>query len=223
MGGSVTLFAHFKKQQVIAIGKKTGCDVELHPVEIIYNTPSILLFCRYANALRKLPDPLGRQHLKRSRRGAVLFIQHHLLDSVVVRRLGRLGVFQLVVVHRLHIVVVVGAVRKEHRMHRLQHFDHTRRISTSSKSPGCYGGFENRAEFSTAHSVFFLAISCSCCYCCFQPPSFNPCRTSCYFFRENMKLHFSREQIKKGPYLHFWAPPVQWWGQSRKLDNFLAT
>ena len=90
-----------EKKQVIAIGKKTGCDVELHPVEIIYNTPSILLFCRYANALRTLTDPLGRQHLKRSRRGAVLFIQHHLLDSVVGRRLGRLGVFQLVVVHRL--------------------------------------------------------------------------------------------------------------------------
>ena len=65
------------------------------------SAPSILLFCRYANALRTLTDPLGRQHLKRSRRGAVLFIQHHLLDSVVGRRLGRLGVFQLVVVHRL--------------------------------------------------------------------------------------------------------------------------
>ena len=90
-----------KKKQVIAIGKKTGCDVELHPVEIIYNTPSILLFCRYANALRTLPDPLGRQHLKRSRRGAVLFVQHHLLDSVVGRPLGRLGVVQLVFVHRL--------------------------------------------------------------------------------------------------------------------------
>ena len=90
-----------KKKQVIAIGKKTGCDVELHPVEIIYNTPTILLFCRYANALRTLPDPLGRQHLKRSRRGAVLFVQHHLLDSVVGRRLGRLGVVQLVFAHRL--------------------------------------------------------------------------------------------------------------------------
>ena len=90
-----------RKKQVIAIGKKTGCDVELHPVEIIYNTPSILLFCRYANALRTLPDPLGRQHLKRSRRGAVLFVQHHLLDSVVGSRLGRLGVFQIVFVHRL--------------------------------------------------------------------------------------------------------------------------
>ena len=90
-----------KKKQVIAIGKKTGCDVELHPVEIIYNKPSILLFCRYANALRTLPDPLGRQHLKRSRRGAVLFVQHHLLDSVVGRPLGRLGVVQLVFVHRL--------------------------------------------------------------------------------------------------------------------------
>ena len=89
------------KKQVIAIGKKTGCDVELHPVEIIYNTPSILLFCRYANALRTLPDPLGRQHLKRSRRGAVLFVQHHPLESVVGRRLGRLGVVQLVFVHRL--------------------------------------------------------------------------------------------------------------------------
>ena len=90
-----------KKKQVIAIGKKTGCDVELHPVEIIYSTSSILLFCRYVNALRTLPDPLGRQHLKRSRRGAVLSVQHHLLDSVVGRRLGRLGVFQLVFVHRL--------------------------------------------------------------------------------------------------------------------------
>ena len=30
-------------------------------------------------------------------------------------------------------------------------------------------------------------------------------------------------KLKKGPYLHFWAPPVQWWGQSRKLDNFLTT
>ena len=75
--------------------------MELHPVEIIYNTPSILLFCRYANALRTLPDPLGRQHLKRSRRGAVLFVQHHPLESVVGRRLGRLGVVQLVFVHRL--------------------------------------------------------------------------------------------------------------------------
>ena len=90
-----------KKKQVIAIGKKTGCDVELHPVEIIYNKPSFLLFCRYANALRTLPDPLGLQHLKRSRRGAVLFVQHHLLDSVVGRPLGRLGVVQLVFVHRL--------------------------------------------------------------------------------------------------------------------------
>ena len=91
----------FQKKQVIAIGKKTGCDVELHPVEIIYNKPSILLFCRYVNALRTLPDPLGLQHLKRSRRGAVLFVQHHLLDSVVGRPLGRLGVVQLVFVHRL--------------------------------------------------------------------------------------------------------------------------
>ena len=41
-------------------------------------------------------------------------------------------------------------------MHRLQHIDHTRHISTSSKSPGCYGGFENRAEFSTAHPFFFF-------------------------------------------------------------------
>ena len=198
--------------------------MELHPVEIIYNTPSILLFCRYSNALRTLPDPLGRQHLKRSRRGAVLFFQHHLLDSVVGRpaRQAR-RVPARFCPQAPHIVVVVGAVRKEHRMHRLQHIDHTRRISTSSKSPGCYGGFENRAEFSTAHPAFFLAITCPCCYCCFQPPSFNPCRISCYFFRENMKLHISREQIKKGPYLHFWAPPVQWWGQSRKLDNFLTT
>ena len=94
-------FRKLLNKQVIAIGKKTGCDVELHPVEIIYSTSSILLFCRYVNALRTLPDPLGRQHLKRSRRGAVLSVQHHLLDSVVGRRLSRLGVFQLVFVHRL--------------------------------------------------------------------------------------------------------------------------
>ena len=30
-------------------------------------------------------------------------------------------------------------------------------------------------------------------------------------------------KLKKGPYLHFWDPSVQWWGQSRKLDNFLTT
>ena len=162
--------------------------MELHPVEIIYNTPSILLFCRYANALRTLPDPLGRQQLKRSRRGAVLFVQHHLLDSVVGRRLG---VVQLVFVHRLP--TLPSSLRKEHRMHRLQHIDHTRRISTSSKSPGYYGGFENRAEFSTAHPSFFLAITCPCCYCCFQPPSFNPCRDHLLFFsRKHEITHFKR-------------------------------
>ena len=99
------------KKQVIAIGKKTACAVELHPVEVTYNTPSTLLFCRYDNALRTLPDPLGRLHLKCSRR---VFIQHHLIDSVVGRSLGRFGVFQLVVVHRVpRSVVVVGAVRKK--------------------------------------------------------------------------------------------------------------
>ena len=164
-----------KKKQVIAIGKKTGCDVELHPVEIIYNTPSILLFCRYANALRTLPDPLGRLHLKRSRRGAVLFVQHHLLDSVVGRRLGRLGVFQLVFVHRLPTLSLEQCGRNT------ECTDYNTSITPGtsappSKSPGCYGGFENRAEFSTAHPAFFLAITCPCCYCCFQPPSFNPCR-----------------------------------------------
>ena len=42
-----------EKKQVIAIGKKTGCAVELHPVEIIYNTPSILLF--YCGAFHSTP------------------------------------------------------------------------------------------------------------------------------------------------------------------------
>ena len=93
-----------KKKQVIAIGKKTACAVELHPVEVTYNTPSTLLFCRYDNALRTLPDPLGRLHLKCSRRGAVLFVQHHLIDSVVGRSLGRLGVFQLVLSTGSHAV-----------------------------------------------------------------------------------------------------------------------
>ena len=88
--------------------KKTVCAVELR----LYNTRSTLLFCRYVNALRTLPDPLGCLHLKRSRRGgAVLFIQHHLIDSVVGRRLGRLGVFQLVFVHRVS-RIVVGALRQ---------------------------------------------------------------------------------------------------------------
>ena len=42
-----------RNKQVIAIGKKTGCAVELHPVEIIYNTPSILLF--YCGAFHSTP------------------------------------------------------------------------------------------------------------------------------------------------------------------------
>ena len=46
-------FLFEKKKQVIAIGKKTGCAVELHPVEIIYNTPSILLF--YCGAFHSTP------------------------------------------------------------------------------------------------------------------------------------------------------------------------
>ena len=83
-------------------------------------------------------------------------------------------------------------------MHRLQHIDHTRHISTSSKSPGCYGGFENRAGFSAAHPVFFLAITCPCCY--FSTTFLQPLWDQSLFFRENMKLHISREQIKKGPY-----------------------
>ena len=69
----------YHQKQVITIGKKTGCAVELHPVEIIYNPPSILLFCRYANALRTLPDPLGRLHLKRSRRGPQ--IKQHIANT----------------------------------------------------------------------------------------------------------------------------------------------
>ena len=212
-----------KKKQVIAIGKKTGCGVELHPVEIIYNTPSILLFCRYANALRTLPDPLARQHLKRSRRGAVLFVQHHLLDSVVGRPLGRLGVVQLVFAHRLP--TLSSSLEQCGRNTECTDYN-------TSITPGASAPPANRQDATVVskiarsfpqHTRFSLAITCPCCYCCFQPPSFNPCRISCYFFRENMKLHISREQIKKGPYLHFWAPPVQWWGQSRKLDNFLIT
>ena len=179
--------------------------MELHPVEIIYNTPSILLFCRYANALRTLPDPLGRQHLKRSRRGAVLFVQHHLLDSVVGRRLG---VVQLVFVHRLPTL----SSSLEQCGGNTECTDYNTSITPGASAPPA-----NRQDATVASKIaefsstprFFLAITCPC-YCCFQPPSFNPCRISCYFFRENMKLHISREQIKKGPYLHFWDPPVQW-------------
>ena len=198
--------------------------MELHPVEIIYSTSSILLFCRYVNALRTLPDPLGRQHLKRSRRGAVLSVQHHLLDSVVGRRLGRLGVFQLVFVHRLP---TLSSSLECGRSTECTDYN-------TSITPGASAPPANRQDATVVSQIargfpqhtpffFFLAISCPCCYCCFQPPSFNPCRDQSLFFRENMKLHISREQIKKGPYLHFWAPPVQWWGQSRKLDNFLTT
>ena len=162
--------------------------MELHPVEIIYNTPSILLFCRYANALRTLPDPLGRQHLNVQEGG--LSSSSSTIRSRALLDVGWAGSAWS---SSFLSTGSPGAVRKEHRMHRLQHIDHTRRISTSSKSPGCYGGFENRAEFSTAHPAFFLAITCPCCYCCFQPPSFNPCRISCYFFsRKHEITHFKR-------------------------------
>ena len=196
--------------------------MELHPVEIIYSTSSILLFCRYVNALRTLPDPLGRQHLKRSRRGAVLFIQHHLLESIVGRRLGRLGVFQLVVVHRLP--TLSSSLEQCGRNTECTDYN-------TSITPGASAPPPNRQDATVVskiarsfphHTRFFLAISCSCCYCYFQPPSFNPCRDQLLFFsRKHEIIHFKR--TKKGPYLHFWDPPVQWWGQSRKLDNFLTT
>ena len=184
---------YFKKKQVIAIGKKTGCDVELHPVEIIYNTPSILLFCRYANALRKLPDPLGRQHLKRSRRGAVLFVQHHLLDSVVGRRLGRLGVFQLVFVHRLPTL----SSSLEQCGRNTECTDYNTSITPGTSAPPA-----NRQDATVVskiarsfphHIRFSLAITCPCYYCCFQPPSFNPCRDQLLFFsRKHEIIHFKR-------------------------------
>ena len=172
---ATTLLQQFiKKKQVIAIGKKTGCDVELHPVEIIYNTPSILLFCRYANALRKLPDPLGRQHLKRSRRGAVLFVQHHLLDSVVGRRLGRLGVFQLVFVHRLPTL----SSSLEQCGRNTECTDYNTSITPSAPPANRQDAtvVSKIARSFPHHTRFSLAITCPCCYCCFQPPSFNPCR-----------------------------------------------
>ena len=161
--------------------------------------------------------------MKRSRRGAVLFIQPHLIDSVVGSRLGRLGVFQLVIQGPTQCrrrwssaeeaQNAQTTTRRSHQAH--QHLQQiARNAMVVSKITR---GFPQHTPF------FFLAITCSCCYCNFQPPSFNPCRISHIFFRENMKLHISREQIKKGPYLHFWAPPVQWWGQSRKLDNFFTT
>ena len=211
----------FKKKQVIAIGKKTGCDVELHPVEIIYNTPSILLFCKYANAL--LPDPLGRQHLNVQTVG--LSSSSSTMCSIALLDVGSAGSAcssSFLSTGSPHCrrrwssaEGTQNAQTTTHRSHQAhQHLQQiTRMLRWFRKSRGVF------------HSTprFFLAITCPCCYCCFQPPSFNPCRISCYFFRENMKLHISREQIKKGPYLHFWAPPVQWWGQSRKLDNLLTT
>ena len=174
--GPSKLLSHLLKKTSNCYRKKNGCDVELHPVEIIYNTPSILLFCRYANALRKLPDQLGRQHLKRSRRGAVLFVQHHLLDSVVGRRLGRLGVFQLVFVHRLP--TLSSSLEQCRRNTECTDYN-------TSITPGASAPPANRQDATVVskiarsfpqHTRFSLAITCPCCYCCFQPPSFNPCR-----------------------------------------------
>ena len=68
---------------------------------------------------------------------------------------GGLGVFQLVVVHRLPLVGGGGGgVRKEHRMHRRKlAVDHTRLIGTTHQS--AIGGFENRARGFSQHIPFF--------------------------------------------------------------------
>ena len=128
----------YHKKQVIAIGKKTGCAVELHSKKnIIYNTPA---FCSSAGMLKR-SSYAGCLHLITSAP------PENRQDAMVVSKIAR--------------------------------------------------SYPQHTPF------FFLAISCSC-YNCFHTPSFNPCRISSYFFRENMKLHISREQkIKKG------SPP-QW-------------
>ena len=119
--------------------------------------------------LKVLPPPRGG--------GAVLFVQHHLLDSVVGSRLGRLGVFQLVFVHRTP--TLSSSLEQCGRNTECTDYNTSiRRISTSSKSPGCYGGFEKSRGVFHSTPRFLLAITCPCCYCCFQPPSFNPCRIS---------------------------------------------
>ena len=129
---------------------------EHRPVEIIYT----LLFCRYA---KTLPQPLE------TFKNGGCHPQTPLRPAPFARWM--VGVFQLVVVHSLPLIVAGGGVRKEHR--RLTVVDHTMRISTTQQRAGCYVGFENRAEFPTAHLVFFLSNSLFCC-CCFPHTFLQP-------------------------------------------------
>ena len=63
--------------------------------------------------------------------------------------------FQLVVHSLPRIVVVVVAVRKEHKMHKINDTSSiTPGTSARAANAGWYGGFENRAEFSTAPRFF---------------------------------------------------------------------
>ena len=87
--------------------------------------------------------------------------------------------------------------------------DHTRRISPAKRQDATVVS-KNRARrgvFSTAHPVLFLlAIRF---FFFFVAVFLQPLWDQLFFFFENLKLHISREQINKGPYLHFWDPPVQ--------------
>ena len=199
----------YQKKNGVCCGYGGTHATEHRPVEIIYT----LLFCRYA---KTLPQPLGRLHLTRSRTG--LSSSDPSSSSTICSMDGRR----------------VPCRRPQPPTHRRRR----RRTAQGTQTTNCRRSHHAHQHhpakrqaamlvskiarsFPQHTSFFFLAIPCFVVV--FHTPSFNPCRISCYFFLENLKLHISREQIKKGPYLHFWAPPVQWWGQSRKLDNFLTT
>ena len=182
---------------------------EHRPVEIIYT----LLFCRYA---KTLPQPLGRLHLKRSRTGAVILrpVFVHTICSMDGRRVPARCSPQPPTHRRRRRTAQETQTTNCRRSHHA-HQHHPAKRQAAMLVSKIARSFPQHTSFFSLAIRYFVVV--------FHTPSFSPCRISCNFFLENLKLHISREQIKKGPYLHFWAPPVQWWGQSRKLDNFLTT
>ena len=150
----------YRKKNGVCCGYGGTHTPEHHPVEIIYT----LLFCRYA---KTLPQPLGRLHLKRSRTGAVilrpLFVQHHLLDRWSACSTSSSSTAS----HS-------SSPEEECARNTDDELSSITPCASAppSKAPGCYVGFENRAEFPTAHLVLFLSNSLFCC--CFQHTFLQP-------------------------------------------------
>ena len=150
----------YRKKNGVCCGYGGTHTPEHRPVEIIYT----LLFCRYA---KTLPQPLGRLHLKRSRTGAVilrpLFVQHHLLDrwSACSTSLSSTASHS-------------SSPEEECARNTDDELSSITPCASAppSKAPGCYVGFENRAEFPTAHLVLFLSNSLFCC--CFPHTFLQP-------------------------------------------------